>query len=69
LTWKFYTNNIVHIDIIEHDKAVGAAIGSRLSINDDFFADLQEIVERYLVPCNRLLREALSYPKFIQCDT
>lgn len=30
LSWKFYENNIVHIDIVEHDKAPGATIGQRL---------------------------------------
>jgi hypothetical protein len=30
LTWKFYDNNIVHIDIKEHEKAPGSSIGKRL---------------------------------------
>lgn len=30
LTWKFFTNNYVHIDIQEHDKSMGASIGNRL---------------------------------------
>ena len=30
LTWKFYEDNIVHIDIKELDKAIGANIGSKL---------------------------------------
>ena len=30
LTWKFYENNIVHIDIKEHDKVPGASIGKKL---------------------------------------
>jgi hypothetical protein len=59
LTWKFYDNNIVHIDIKEHDKAPGAIIGKKLQIGEDFFENLQEIVERYIIPCNRSLREVI----------
>jgi len=66
-TWKFYENNIVHLDIVEHNKAPGAQIGSRLSISDDSFENLQEIVERYITPCNRSLREVLQHSKFMKC--
>lgn len=30
LTWKFFENNIVHIDIKELDKVPGASIGNKL---------------------------------------
>lgn len=71
LTWKFYMNNIVHLDITELDKAVGATIGSRLRIgaNDELFENLQEIVERHIVPCNKFLRDAISHVKFLHCDS
>jgi transcription elongation factor SPT6 len=39
-TWKFYENNIVHLDIVEHNKAPGAQIGSRLQISDETFENL-----------------------------
>ena len=66
LTWKFYENNMVHIDIQEFEKAVGANIGSKLKISDEFYENLQEIVERYITPCNRSLREVTQHPKFMQ---
>jgi transcription elongation factor SPT6 len=71
LTWKFYTDNVVHIDIQEHDKAPGASIGSKLQISsNEFFENLQEIVERYIHPCNKFLFEAISHVKFIEgCKT
>jgi transcription elongation factor SPT6 len=56
----------VHIDITELEKAIGANIGSKLRIGDDFYENLQEIVERYIIPCNRSLREILQHPKFIK---
>merc|ERR1719265_2021903 len=66
LTWKFFESNIVHIDIEEFDKAVGANIGSRLKISNEYYETLQEIVERYITPCNRSLREVIQHPKFLR---
>ena len=57
---------MVHIDIQEFDKAIGANIGSKLKISDEFYENLQEIVERYITPCNRSLREVTQHPKFMQ---
>lgn len=68
LTWKFYVNNIVHIDIREDDKPTGASIGNKLEIHGEYFENLQEIVERYIIPCNRSLREVVNHAKFIACD-
>jgi len=69
LTWKFYTGNLVHLNIGEHEKPVGASIGSKLTINDEVFENLQEIIDRYIMPCNRHVREVCSHPKFIICDS
>ena len=68
LTWKFYHNNIVHIDIQESEKPTGASIGNKLHISDEVFDNLQEIVERYITPCNRVLREVTNHPKFLNCN-
>jgi transcription elongation factor SPT6 len=67
LTWKFYTNNISHIDIVEHQKLPNTSIGSRLSIGEESFDNLQEIVERYILPCNRAIKEIFHHPKFVKC--
>ena len=67
LTWKFHETNIVHIDIEEFDKPIGAHIGSRLKVGNEYYDNLQEIVERYLTPCNRSMREVVNHPKF--CST
>ena len=66
MTWKFYDNNIVHIDIKELDKAIGANIGSKLQISDEQYENIQEIVERYIHPCNRSLREVIQHQKFLK---
>ena len=69
LTWKFFETNIVHIDIVESDKAIGANIGSKLRIGEEVYENLQEIVERYINPCNRTLREVTQHPKFLKCNS
>ena len=38
-------------------------------INQDTFDNLREIVERYVIPCNRLLREVTNHQKFTDADT
>ena len=68
LTWKFHKKNFVHIDIQEQGKQPQAAIGSRLVISNDYFESLREIVERYIIPCNRLVREVVSHTKFSDAD-
>jgi transcription elongation factor SPT6 len=69
LTWKFFQNNIVHIDIQEFEKAPGATIGSKLQISrEELFENLQEIVERYIAPCNKFVREAAGHLKFVMCN-
>ena len=40
LTWKFFENNIVHIDIVEENKPIGANIGSVLRISDETYENL-----------------------------
>ena len=66
LTWKFYNTNIVHIDIKEDRKAPGAHIGEQLQISDEKFDNLNEIVDRYIYPCNRYLREVVTHQKFFK---
>ena len=68
LTWKFWAKQFVHIDIQEFDKPKGASIGSRLSISSESFENLREIVERYIIPCNRLVREIVRSPKWVDTD-
>ena len=70
LTWKFWKNHYVHIDIQESQKQPGAAIGSSLNIGTDYyFESLREIVERYIIPCNRLVREVVGHQKFSDAKT
>ncbi len=59
----------MHIDIREQDKVSGASIGSKLVINDEVFDNLQEIIDRFIKPVNRFVREVINHVKFKKCDT
>jgi len=39
-------------------------MGSRLVISSDYFENLKEIVERYIIPCNRLVRDVTTFSKW-----
>jgi len=69
LTWKFWKQHLVHIDIREEDKQPGAAIGQRLVLAGEYYDNLREIVERYIIPCNRLVREVTQSTKWMDCQS
>ena len=65
LSWKFYKFIISHIDIIELDKNPSDYIGNTLVINNDNFSNLDDIIKRYVEPCAKYTRDAISHRKFI----
>ncbi len=69
LTWKFYKHTYSHIDIVEDDKPTGASIGSKLYINGELYYTLQEIIERYIRFCDKLVNDAVNHRKFIPFET
>ena len=65
LSWKFYKFIISHIDIRELDKNPSDYIGNTLIINNDSFSNLDDIIKRYVEPCAKYTRDAISHRKFI----
>jgi transcription elongation factor SPT6 len=65
LSWKVYEGIISNIQIIEDEKTPGASVGSKLRISNDSYSSLPEIVERYIKPCDRLVKENIENRKFI----
>lgn len=55
------------MDIRESEKAPGVGIGLPLKIGEEYYENLQEIVERYITPCNRSLREVTQHQKYFPC--
>jgi phosphoenolpyruvate carboxylase len=37
-------------------------------ISNESYENLREIVERYIIPCNRLVREVSISPKWSDCE-
>lgn len=63
-TWKFYTNVFAHLDIIEEGKPATNMLGTKFKIGDESYDSLQEIIDRYIMPCEKLTKEAIQNPKF-----
>ena len=63
-TWKFYDFVYAHLDIIEEGKPAANMIGKKFRIGTDVFDSLHEIVERYIVPCEKLTKETIVHSKF-----
>ena len=43
-------------------------IGNKLIINDEIYSTLNEIVERFVIPCSILTRQASEHRKFLNID-
>ncbi len=64
LSWKFYENTYSHIEIQEEDKLPSMQIGKKLRIGNEEYGSLLEITDRYLKPCELLVKDALNSRKF-----
>ena len=60
---------MMYLDIQELDKIPGTTIGSKLRISNEVYSSLNEIIDRYIKPCEKLTREAISYRKFCHFET
>jgi transcription elongation factor SPT6 len=68
LSWKFYHETYMHVEIVEEDKVAGKSIGNRLRINNEYYRSLNEITERYLKPCEMIVKDVIENRKFIRCE-
>ena len=68
-TWKFYTAVYVHLDIKEEGKPATNMLGTKFKIGEEVYESLQEIIDRYITPCEKLTKEAVSSPKFRDFQT
>ncbi len=64
ISWKFFENTFSHLEILEEDKQVGSQIGKKLRLGNDNYGSLLEITDRYLKPCEMLVRDAINSRKF-----
>jgi transcription elongation factor SPT6 len=63
-TWKFYDFIYSHLDIIEEGKPAINMLGTKFRISNDVYDSLQEILDRYVGPCEKLTKDSISHPKF-----
>lgn len=69
LSWKFFDNTYSHVKIKEEDKQPGMQIGKKLRIGSEDYGSLLEISDRYLKPCELLVRDAINSRKFKKFDS
>jgi transcription elongation factor SPT6 len=69
LSWKFYDNAYSHIEIQEEEKHLGMQIGKKLRIGSEEYGSLLEIADRYLKPCELLVKDAINSRKFKKFDS
>eukprot|EP00743_Colponemidia_sp_Colp-15_P007289 GILK01007872.1.p1 GENE.GILK01007872.1~~GILK01007872.1.p1 ORF type:complete len:1816 (-),score=424.36 GILK01007872.1:186-5633(-) len=65
LTWKFYDDSYVHVDIEEKSRDKNTTtIGKKLVINGREYADLDELSARYVERCATYARDMMEHEKF-----
>ena len=64
LTWKFYGDVIVHLQIKEGYKSQTETISRELVLNQDVYGSMDEIIENFILPCNLHVQEIKRFPKF-----
>ena len=65
ITWKLSAENIVHLDIAEGMKGPNEMISKHLTLDKDVYESLDEIIERYIKPCNHLVTQIRDHKKFM----
>lgn len=65
ISWKFYENVIVHIDVKEGPKNNADTISNKLTIGGAPYDSLDQILENYITKCNNLMNEVMGHKKFI----
>jgi len=69
LTWKIYDNCFVHVEVQEQERGPTDAMGRTLVMQGQVYQGLTDIQERFILPCNKLVREIIDSPKFMRNAT
>eukprot|EP01080_Neovahlkampfia_damariscottae_P003928 gene3928-7138_t len=65
ITYKFFENVYVNLDILEKNKKDPFSLGEKLIIENQEFDDLDEIIARYIEPIIDHIKNLLNHQKFI----
>ena len=64
ITWKFSESVYVHINIKEEGREASSTLGTKLSIADQSYDDLDEIIAMYIEPRAELVKDIMNYRKY-----
>lgn len=65
LSWKFYDNIFVHLDIKESAKGPADRIGRRLILKEQTYESIDELAAGYVNACNSFVKNIVQNPKFL----
>jgi transcription elongation factor SPT6 len=65
ITWKLSSDNIVHLDIKDGIKGPNDLISKHLKLDNETYESLDEIIERYIKPCNNIVAMIRDHKKFM----
>lgn len=68
ITWKLANDKIVHLDIKEGKKGPNEQISKHMTLDKDIYESLDEIIERYIKPCNLIVAQIREHKKFLDED-
>lgn len=64
VTFKFYNDLVINLDIKEEDKVDQASLGRRLRLKDRTYSDLDEISVHFVQPVMEHSKKIIEHPKF-----
>eukprot|EP01130_Rhizamoeba_saxonica_P014788 TRINITY_DN6498_c0_g1_i1.p1 TRINITY_DN6498_c0_g1~~TRINITY_DN6498_c0_g1_i1.p1 ORF type:complete len:1391 (-),score=418.40 TRINITY_DN6498_c0_g1_i1:106-4233(-) len=64
ITWKFYDDIFVHIEIKEDDKENDYSLGKRLLIGGEVYADLNDVIVNFVGVMDMYVDEMINHEKF-----
>ena len=67
ITWKLSlsSDNICHLDIREGMKGPNDMISKHLTLDKEMYESLDEIIQRYIKPCNNQVAQIREHKKFM----
>lgn len=66
ITWKFFDHVIAHLEIREDKKEANALIAKKLFLSQLAYESLDEIIDKYIKPCNQFMLGITAFKKFIK---
>lgn len=68
MTWRVEEGVYHHIDVVESDKPNAMSVGRVLSIGNEKFSDLDEIIATHIEPMSRCCQDVIHHERYVPGD-